>query len=83
MNGLSGIEEVVDAAKRTELISYQGLSHITPTLRLLLPLRVYCITIIRNDPINFFKLFAFRENNIDHYIDTGRLILETFSGGQI
>ena len=30
MNGLSGIEEVVDAAKRTELISYQGLSHITP-----------------------------------------------------
>lgn len=82
MNGLSGIEEVVDTGKRAALIAYQGLSHITPTfhpLRSLLSLRIHCITIVRNDSI---KLLTLQKHNIDHYIETGRLILESFTAAR-
>ncbi len=79
MNGLSGIEEVVDTGKRTALIAYQGLSHITPTFRPLRPLLVYCITIVRNDSIKFWTL---QKHNIDHYTETGRLILESFTAAR-
>ena len=79
MNGLSGIKEVVDADKRTRLISYQGLSHVTQTFCPVQPVRVYCIIEVCNDPIKFLSL---QKNNIVHYIETERLILESFTAAR-